>query len=213
MMGSSTPSSTATPTGGQSSSGPPPPVTDYATSPPTSSSSQLGGLPGGGRRTPDIVQPPTGSASLLGGSAPQQPSQGQTSLIAPLTQTNVGAQNIKYADSNVGSPQDLSTASSGGTPQPGAGPGGLQAPKSPESDMDEPSSPLSPSPSGKSGKGEDVKSNPPQIYPWMKRVHLGQSKLSFFFYYPIFSNTLRIFRRHFKLVLTWNNICEVFQND
>jgi Antp family protein len=82
---------------------------------------------------------------------------------------------MKYSDSNVGSPQDLSTASSGGTPQPGAGPGGLQPPKSPESDdLEEPGSPLSPSPSG--GKKEDVKTNPPQIYPWMKRVHLGQSK-------------------------------------
>ena len=63
----------------------------------------------------------------------------------------------------------------------GAGPGGLP-PKSPESDLEEPTSPLSPSPSGGSGakkEGGDVKSNPPQIYPWMKRVHLGQSKSSF----------------------------------
>jgi Antp family protein len=96
--------------------------------------------------------------------------------------------NCKYADSNVGSPQDLSTNSSGGTPQPGGGPhggGGLGGPKSPESDLEddeEPSSPLSPSPgaSGSSSatkkEGGDSKSNPPQIYPWMKRVHLGQSK-------------------------------------
>ena len=107
-----------------------------------------------------------------------------------LPQNNI--QSCKYADSNVGSPQDLSTTSSGGTPQP-VPPSG--APKSPESDLEgdsQPTSPLSPSPGGvapssggvarsatatsTSTKKEDEKSNPPQIYPWMKRVHLGQSK-------------------------------------
>ena len=103
---------------------------------------------------------------------------------APLTTANVGS--CKYADSNVGSPQDLSTTSSGGTPQPpGMGPGL----KSPDSDIEdsEPTSPLSPDPKGEGGasssatstKKEDSKSTPPQIYPWMKRVHLGQSKLLF----------------------------------
>jgi Antp family protein len=114
--------------------------------------------------------------SIIGGGA---------ASAAVLTQPN-----CKYADSNVGSPQDLSTNSSGGTPQPGGGPhgggglGGGGGPKSPESELEEdeePSSPLSPSP-GASGSGTkkegggDSKSNPPQIYPWMKRVHLGQSK-------------------------------------
>eukprot|EP00090_Calanus_glacialis_P036961 TRINITY_DN6327_c0_g1_i1.p1 TRINITY_DN6327_c0_g1~~TRINITY_DN6327_c0_g1_i1.p1 ORF type:complete len:332 (-),score=72.85 TRINITY_DN6327_c0_g1_i1:1639-2634(-) len=105
---------------------------------------------------------------------------------APLTQSNV--QSCKYADSNVGSPQDLSTTSSGGTPQPGGMPGG---PKSPDSDIEdsEPTSPMSPSPGGGGGasssatatsttKKEDTKSTPPQIYPWMKRVHLGQNAVN-----------------------------------
>ena len=137
-----------------------------------------------GRRSPlDGASAPPSASAGLGGLPPHQTSLGSIGGIAPLTQTNVGAQNCKYADSNVGSPQDLSTASSDGTtPQPGAGPGGgpggLAQPKSPESDLEELESPLSPSPSG--GKGDkDVKSNPPQIYPWMKRVHLGQSKCSF----------------------------------
>merc|ERR1719410_1625170 len=115
---------------------------DYT--PPSSSATLSSSQAASSRRSPGLP------------SAPSAPSL----TPAPLTQSNLAA-NCKYTDSNVGSPQDLSTASSGGTPQPGAGPGGLQAPKSPESDMDEPSSPLSPSPSGKSGKGEDVKSNPP----------------------------------------------------
>ena len=93
----------------------------------------------------------------------------------------------KYQDSNVGSPQDLSTTSSGGTPQPGGMPGGL---KSPDSDIedDDPTSPMSPDPkegassSATSTKKEDSKSTPPQIYPWMKRVHLGQSKYLFYFF-------------------------------
>jgi Antp family protein len=112
--------------------------------------------------------------------------------------------NCKYADSNVGSPQDLSTNSSGGTPQPGGGPhgggglGGGGGPKSPESELEEdeePSSPLSPSP-GASGSGTkkegggDSKSNPPQIYPWMKRVHLGQSKS--LTVYPFFRHFCRV---------------------
>ena len=102
-------------------------------------------------------------------------------LTAPLTTANVGS--CKYADSNVGSPQDLSTTSSGGTPQPPGMGSGL---KSPDSDIEdsEPTSPLSPDPKGEGGasssatstKKEDSKSTPPQIYPWMKRVHLGQSK-------------------------------------
>ena len=171
MMGGSTPSSAGTPGAGGGAAGAPP-GQDYT--PPTSSSTQP--QPPQGRRSPGDpgAGPPPGGAP-----ASSQQQQQQQNLVAPLTQANVGAQNCKYADSNVGSPQDLSTASSGGTPAPGAGPGGLQPPKSPESDLEEPTSPLSPSPSG--GKKEDVKSNPPQIYPWMKRVHLGQSKSYFNF--------------------------------
>ena len=132
------------------------------------------------------LSPRSPQASLGGaGNGPVTP--------APLTTANVGS--CKYADSNVGSPQDLSTTSSGGTPQPpGMGPGL----KSPDSDIEdsEPTSPLSPDPKGEGGasssatstKKEDSKSTPPQIYPWMKRVHLGQSKLLFitqFFWFVV----------------------------
>lgn len=136
---------------------------EYA--PASSSSTSLSG-PTSSRRSPG---PGVGGAAS-GGVTP-----------APLTTANVSC---KYQDSNVGSPQDLSTTSSGGTPQPGGMPGGL---KSPESDIedDDPTSPMSPDPkegassSATSTKKEDSKSTPPQIYPWMKRVHLGQSKYLF----------------------------------
>ena len=135
--------------------------------------------------------PPSSSATLSSSQASARRSPGLPSAPsapsltpAPLTQSNLAA-NCKYTDSNVGSPQDLSTTSSGGTPQPGAGP------KSPDSDIEDngPQSPLSPSPgAGASSsatatstkKESDTKSSPPQIYPWMKRVHLGQSKCRLF---------------------------------
>jgi Antp family protein len=138
--------------------------------------------------------PPVGAAGSLtpsGGGGSLNP---LGSIIGGGTAVLPPQPNCKYADSNVGSPQDLSTNSSGGTPQPGGGPhgggglGGGGGPKSPESELEEdeePSSPLSPSP-GASGSGTkkegggDSKSNPPQIYPWMKRVHLGQSKSHLF---------------------------------
>ena len=125
---------------------------------PPSSSATLASAQGSGRRSPGL---------------PGAPAPALTP--APLTQSNLAA-TCKYTDSNVGSPQDLSTTSSGGTPQPGAGP------KSPDSDIEDtgPTSPLSPSPGASSSattaKKEDTKASPPQIYPWMKRVHLGQSK-------------------------------------
>ena len=129
--------------------------------------------------TSAAARPRSPQASLGGaGNGPVTPS---APLTAPLTTANVGS--CKYADSNVGSPQDLSTTSSGGTPQPPGMGSGL---KSPDSDIEdsEPTSPLSPDPKGEGGasssatstKKEDSKSTPPQIYPWMKRVHLGQSK-------------------------------------
>ena len=152
--------------GGAAPPGPaaaPPPPSEYA--PASSSTTSLSAPAPGSRRSP--------------GPAPGHQTPGGGVTPAPLTAANV---NMKYQDSNVGSPQDLSTTSSGGTPQPGAMPPGL---KSPDSDIEdsEPTSPMSPeekeggaSSSATSTKKEDSKSTPPQIYPWMKRVHLGQSK-------------------------------------
>ena len=137
-----------------------------------------------GRGKSGQARPAPSSHLSLSSRSPQASLGGGSVTPGPLTTANVGS--CKYADSNVGSPQDLSTTSSGGTPQPpGMGPGL----KSPDSDIEdsEPTSPLSPDPKGEGGasssatstKKEDSKSTPPQIYPWMKRVHLGQSKLLF----------------------------------
>ena len=145
-------------------------------SPATQGYAQYANMMGGSTSTPSQeYTPPSSTSQSRRSPGLLPPASSQTSLGGPPVPP-VGS--CKYADSNVGSPQDLSTTSSGGTPQPGAGPGG-NPPKSPESDFEDPNSPLSPTPSGgaaSSTKKEDVKSNPPQIYPWMKRVHLGQSK-------------------------------------
>lgn len=144
-------------------------------------SSMMGATPGASHDYTPPSSSATISSSQTRARSPNLPTGPSAPALtpAPLTQSNLAA-TCKYTDSNVGSPQDLSTTSSGGTPQPGAGP------KSPDSDIEDsgPTSPLSPSPgagasssaTATSTKKEDTKSSPPQIYPWMKRVHLGQSK-------------------------------------
>lgn len=155
-----------------------------------------GGLGGGGGLGGPGLPPVVGGGLSQSGVGPLGNMVGGSGGVAAPSTAGSGSlllpqPNCKYADSNVGSPQDLSTNSSGGTPQPGphggGGGGGLGGPKSPESELEEdeePSSPLSPSP-GASGSGSatkkeggDSKSNPPQIYPWMKRVHLGQNAVN-----------------------------------
>ncbi|CAH0776305.1 unnamed protein product [Bemisia tabaci] len=116
--------------------------------------------------------------------------------------TGLGAQSCKYADSTttapsangVASPQDLSTSGPG---QPRS-PGPLQVKTSRSSTSSAMSPPLlgaqssgpasqtssspasstssssTPGPNNSSTSGSKSSGNPPQIYPWMKRVHLGQ---------------------------------------
>lgn len=96
----------------------------------------------------------------------------------------------KYAESSssagVASPQDLSTAGPGrasplvtkpppATPlaSPADKPCTVSSPASSTSSTSSAEPGANSSKSGKSGSG----GNPPQIYPWMKRVHLGTSKL------------------------------------
>ena len=47
--------------------------------------------------------------------------------------------------------------------------------------------------SATSTKKEDSKSTPPQIYPWMKRVHLGQSKCLLISHQRICDGNLKVF--------------------
>lgn len=106
----------------------------------------------------------------------------------------------KYADSAspataVASPQDLTTAR-GSPPQPQQNkqpastvpspPGKSTHPTTAPPNMASPASSTSSASSGDAAPGSASKSgkngaNPPQIYPWMKRVHLGQSEYSIYF--------------------------------
>ncbi|CAH1405287.1 unnamed protein product [Nezara viridula] len=112
------------------------------------------------------------------------------------TVTNLsGSTSCKFADSTttssgIASPQDLTTSSSGpGGPRstpPKTGlhsPSGARAPSAPAPTSQTSSSPASSiSSSSSTTQGTAAKSpaqpgqNPPQIYPWMKRVHLGQKR-------------------------------------
>lgn len=93
----------------------------------------------------------------------------------------------------LGSPQDLSTqpartASPAGLASPRAGPAPSQASSSPASTASTSSQPAASTPAppqqaqqnnnnnSTSANSKSSQQNPPQIYPWMKRVHLGQSK-------------------------------------
>jgi Antp family protein len=110
-----------------------------------------------------------------------------TSPGAPTPPSATPVSSCKYADSTASSPQDLST-SSGNTPVP--------QPRSPtESSTTVPNTTTSASANNSSAvnntsqqnstssssnnstssKGNSS-GNPPHIYPWMKRVHLGQSE-------------------------------------
>lgn len=96
----------------------------------------------------------------------------------------------KYAESSssagVASPQDLSTAGPGRTSPlvtkpPPATP--LASPADKPCTVSSPASSTSSTSSQEPGANSSTKGtksgsggNPPQIYPWMKRVHLGQSK-------------------------------------
>lgn len=117
-----------------------------------------------------------------------------TSPGAPTPPSATPVSSCKYADSTASSPQDLST-SSGNTPAPqprspteapvvvnntvtaapnATASAGITTANSQQSSTSSTAS--SNNSSGNSSKGQNSSGNPPQIYPWMKRVHLGTSK-------------------------------------
>ncbi len=117
---------------------------------------------------------------------------------------NQSPANCKFADSSsLGSPQDLSRASDGDAAAAVAAGVAAASPKTPDSPQPQQSSPTTATSSAAAPKkererggdgntvsttnnaqskqtsdnnGKSSTNNPPQIYPWMKRVHLGQSK-------------------------------------
>lgn len=138
----------------------------------------------GASATPSINA--SSSEFLQRGSANESPSSSTTQAQASCKFTNVTSSAVQL---NEGSPQDLSRNSDPETS------------KTPDSRCLSPAAPEASSPSSGSehqastaesaagensgnnsvknaqGKNDGKSStNPPQIYPWMKRVHLGQSK-------------------------------------
>lgn len=123
----------------------------------------------------------------LGHSISSQSPRTPTPSVTPVP-------SCKYAESSsvhAASPQDLSTTSSSSQPPESPDPGHSPTPTSksstsrhlsPDSSPQEPSPQQSPSPQSQSGaqppqKGNSsFQGNPPQIYPWMRKVHVGQSK-------------------------------------
>lgn len=100
---------------------------------------------------------------------------GATPTPSNNNNNNPGTQNQNVLEPSLGSPQDLTTGSGPSS----AGSSVCSTPRSPplvqqgSKSNNSSSNNSNSSPGGNNSKG----GNPPQIYPWMKRVHLGQSKL------------------------------------
>ncbi|XP_063368816.1 homeotic protein Sex combs reduced [Cydia amplana] len=121
--------------------------------------------------------------------------------------SQAGGASCKFADSTsttgVASPQDLSTSSGPGRTSPGFGVQGgtgsklglttpiaspvehkanvnqnISSPASSTSSNESNEANNSSSNNTKNSKSANASANPPQIYPWMKRVHLGQSTVN-----------------------------------
>lgn len=117
------------------------------------------------------------------------------------TVTSLGSGSCKYevnspnvaTTNGIGSPQDLTTSAQPNrtpplstavvkapprTPAAGASPSAAQNTGPASQSSSSPASSESSSPGGNnsSAGGKSSSGNPPQIYPWMKRVHLGQSE-------------------------------------
>nr|SPH30840.1 SCR [Metrobates hesperius] len=133
-----------------------------------------------------VQQPPVVEYAQLG--SHQALAQGTPRLGPPGVQ--VQQPSCKFE--GLGSPQDLSTQpprtgspSTLGSPRPGGAAPPSQASSSPASTASSASQPASAptqqTPAQNNSTSATSKSsqqNPPQIYPWMKRVHLGQSTVN-----------------------------------
>jgi len=173
----------------------------YGSSPPHHQVTGLGGGPEATYRNMNGGGPGVSTLLALGNLGPHNNNNnnpackyaGSVSAAAgaadPLTVTSLN---------NCGSPQDLTTNSNGSSsassvcstprsPPLGSGAGGGQRSSHSQNSQSTASSNNSTSPNSTSGAGgqgqggstKGSSSTPPHIYPWMKRVHLGQSKQKF----------------------------------
>ena len=106
---------------------------------------------------------------------------------APIlpTRTPASPSSCKYAVDSASSPQDLSTSSGGAgqSPEPRATPpqrasGGQTQANSANSAQQQTNTSGANGGQGKNGS-YGSSGNPPHIYPWMRKVHVGQSKSNF----------------------------------
>lgn len=143
-----------------------------------------------------------------------------TNLGSASCKYEVNSQNSVATTNGIGSPQDLTTsaqpnrtpplstsqikaATPSRTPGAGASPSAAQTsgPTS-QSSSSPASSTSSSSPGGNNSSSVGGKSgssgNPPQIYPWMKRVHLGQSKSAIYYIYVSYTLVTNMYNRDLK---------------
>jgi hypothetical protein len=155
----------------------------------------------GGSPTPNHVV--TNLSSEFRGQGVVSPAVGVASLGSckyagtPTTNNNnPGTQNqnsVLLEGPELGSPQDLTTGSGASS----AGSSVCSTPRSPPlvqgSKGGNQSNNSSSNNSNSSPNTGTTKGNPPHIYPWMKRVHLGQSKICYLYllYYKCLSLPLR----------------------
>ncbi|KAE8742593.1 Sex combs reduced [Frankliniella occidentalis] len=136
--------------------------------------------PGPAPQTPSGLLSPVGSGSckyeaMASGMAPSVSSpQDLSSSSSSVAKGTSSSTSKAAASSSVTSPVTISTR-----PSSSASPGLNEASPSPASSTSSTSSGNNNNGSSKSGGGSSGASgNPPQIYPWMKRVHLGQSTVN-----------------------------------
>nr|AYO51670.1 sex combs reduced [Rhagovelia antilleana] len=155
-----------------------------------------GAAPGYGCYSPQgyagyVQQPPVVEYAQLGSHQSLAQAGPRIGQLAPVQH-----QQPSCKFEGLGSPQDLSTqpARSGSPAAPGlasprAGPAPSQASSSPASTASTSSQPAASTPAPQqnqqsnnnnttSANSKSSQQNPPQIYPWMKRVHLGQSTVN-----------------------------------
>lgn len=134
-----------------------------------------------GAQSPNILQNPTASCkyadstSSTGVASPQDLSTtgpAPTRSTPPLNNNNSTAPGNSNKSSGLTSPLSVSTSPLG--KQQNTSTTASQNLSSPASSTSSTSSSEKPPNSNNNSKGSS--SNPPQIYPWMKRVHLGQSE-------------------------------------
>ncbi|RZC42665.1 hypothetical protein BDFB_006316 [Asbolus verrucosus] len=132
-----------------------------------------------GAQSPGMLNPSASckyadSTSSTGVASPQDLSTNPTRSTPPLPNNQASNATVTSKSSGLTSPLSVST-SPPGKPAASTASQNLSSPASSTSSTSSNEKSGSNNNNSKSGQSS---SNPPQIYPWMKRVHLGQSKFN-----------------------------------